>query len=56
MLKQELNRIKSLLKDFGLMAIAKERSEKIVEFAELPTTDYWQARRRVMSLYNEVYL
>ena len=56
MLKQEINDIKSMLRDFGLKAKAKEESESIIEFAKLPNTTYEQARRKVMSLYNEIYL
>lgn len=54
--KSEVKEIKSMLKDFGLKAKAREKSKAIIEFAELPSTTYEQARRKVMSLYNEIYL
>ena len=56
MLKQEFNEIDSMLRDFGLKAKAKEESAAIIEFAELPTTTYEQARRKVMNLYNAIYM
>ena len=56
MQKQELNDIKSMLRDFGLKAKRKDASKEIIEFAELPTTTYEQAQRKVMSLYNEIYM
>lgn len=55
MQKQEINHIKELLKDFGLEG-KSEKCEEIITFAELPNTSYEQARRRVMRLYDAVYL
>lgn len=55
MLDNELNNIKKMLREFGLEGKTKE-CEEIITFAELPTTSYEQARRKVMRLYDAVYL
>ena len=55
MLKNEIISIKRMLNEFGLEGKTKE-CEEIITFAELPTTTYEQARRKVMRLYDAIYL